>query len=756
MRKFLTALVALLPLLNPVPTLAGATVGDLPKFLDTTGGNLGDSNIAASSLSNVLSLGQFSVPDNATLMGTSTAVITTAGMGVIRADYVQGNGAPPLLYLPSNAACSLNAGAGDNGSQVKSADNKCWLAQFPTIIDVREFGATSTGDATAKAQAMFDFGFNKSQYILSIPIKLNFTKLSLYYGEHLECGGPTQTLTRTAVGPGLYTNDAPGHDFPHAFNSASPGPTLAHCHVESGGLAGSGITIARTAARLYDVVSTGTDTSDVGSAYIVGSVTGNQLTVSTTPVGTIRIGQMLVCHGCGYPNVTGNTYDTIASGNASPYTLTSSFVNPFPSSGNIGIALVTPWSWSDASTQWGGGANGVFPSSNITFLGDGGDADSVGTMAGEGPFVGGTCTGGGGGAAVRSGIGYYFDTPDRGGANKFNADVHINANSWCTIVDTLDANGSDNVWMQGEMQNAIIGMIFATGAGNAFRNQVYLRYYEPGSDVAGSVAFAFGQLGRDNYIHGVGSLASSTFSPVVLDFACGLNATGTCGSDNALEVASGNTVKWLSSPPIWTFSQLTDLNSLNNGGGNRNPGGLNADLWMFDADDVHHGEMVVSTYQSGNIPFFDGWHQRNPRGSPLAVSANDILAGFGGRGQYDTTQEHLCNTGTGGATIPCAYMAVVADQNFTASAWGTRFDFYLTPDGTTALQKVFQLLNDGSARTLPQVFSKYAACSAGNEGAMAAITDSTTATNGATITGGGAHHVLGYCNASNWIVLAGT
>jgi hypothetical protein len=57
---------------------------------------------------------------------------------------------------------------------------------------------------------------------------------------------------------------------------------------------------------------------------------------------------------------------------------------------------------------------------------------------------------------------------------------------------------------------------------------------------------------------------------------------------------------------------------------------------------------------------------------------------------------------------------------------------------------------------VPQAFSALGTCNSGLEGQTAAITNSTTATNGATITGGGAHHVWGYCNGSNWLVAVGT
>lgn len=51
-------------------------------------------------------------------------------------------------------------------------------------------------------------------------------------------------------------------------------------------------------------------------------------------------------------------------------------------------------------------------------------------------------------------------------------------------------------------------------------------------------------------------------------------------------------------------------------------------------------------------------------------------------------------------------------------------------------------------------FSTLVACASGTEGQMAAVNDSTTNTWGATITGGGANHVLAYCDGTNWTVAA--
>jgi hypothetical protein len=44
-----------------------------------------------------------------------------------------------------SSACSLNSGAGDGGSQVPSADGKCWLGQFQGIAFAKQFGAVCNG-----------------------------------------------------------------------------------------------------------------------------------------------------------------------------------------------------------------------------------------------------------------------------------------------------------------------------------------------------------------------------------------------------------------------------------------------------------------------------------------------------------------------------------------------------------------------------------------------------------------------------------
>jgi Pectate lyase superfamily protein len=59
---------------------------------------------------------------------------------------------------------------------------------------------------------------------------------------------------------------------------------------------------------------------------------------------------------------------------------------------------------------------------------------------------------------------------------------------------------------------------------------------------------------------------------------------------------------------------------------------------------------------------------------------------------------------------------------------------------------------NGDIRTVPVALGSAPACSSSSEGSTQAITDSTTATWGATIAGGGTNHVLGYCDGTNWTV----
>jgi hypothetical protein len=84
-----------------------------------------------------------------------SAIASTAYPQVTRLGYATTGDSPPVIFLPSGSACSLNSGAGDGGSQVPSADGKCWLGQFQSIAWAKQFGAACNGttDDTAPITA---------------------------------------------------------------------------------------------------------------------------------------------------------------------------------------------------------------------------------------------------------------------------------------------------------------------------------------------------------------------------------------------------------------------------------------------------------------------------------------------------------------------------------------------------------------------------------------------------------------------------
>lgn len=59
----------------------------------------------------------------------------------------------------------------------------------------------------------------------------------------------------------------------------------------------------------------------------------------------------------------------------------------------------------------------------------------------------------------------------------------------------------------------------------------------------------------------------------------------------------------------------------------------------------------------------------------------------------------------------------------------------------------------GQVQITVGAFSRLAACAAGTEGTMAPVNDSSTNTWGATVTGGGANHIIAYCDSANWTVM---
>lgn len=153
-----------------------------------TGGTITNSTlvgVTSTGSSNILP----HVANNAALTAASTL---TYPNGVFRDSVlVAGDAGEPLFFRASGSACSLNTGDGDVGSQVKSANNLCWLAQHPGYVSNLQFGITpsSSGASATNLTAMNNWSaaaFNASMipYIGGADFWLN-SGLKIYRGQHV-------------------------------------------------------------------------------------------------------------------------------------------------------------------------------------------------------------------------------------------------------------------------------------------------------------------------------------------------------------------------------------------------------------------------------------------------------------------------------------------------------------------------------------------------------------------------------------------
>jgi len=134
--------------------------------------------------------------------------------------------------------------------------------------------------------------------------------------------------------------------------------------------------------------------------------------------------------------------------------------------------------------------------------------------------------------------------------------------------------------------------------------------------------------------------------------------------------------------------------------------------------------LIFQTYDADNAKTLaTGGHQR-------ALESGD--AGIG----YDAGPTHMGTMcGAGGCTW---YVGHIFDG-------GTSAKLGLSPTALTAFVP---------AGTAPVAFASLPACASGTEGLSNAVSDSTTNTWGATITGSGSDHVQAYCDGTNWTVAA--
>jgi hypothetical protein len=84
----------------------------------------------------------YTVENNSALQATAS----TQYRSITRRGFVTPGDGGGAIYIASNSPCRLNSGNGDGGSEVKSADGKCWLADFRGgPASIKAFGAKADG-----------------------------------------------------------------------------------------------------------------------------------------------------------------------------------------------------------------------------------------------------------------------------------------------------------------------------------------------------------------------------------------------------------------------------------------------------------------------------------------------------------------------------------------------------------------------------------------------------------------------------------
>ena len=101
------------------------------------------------------------VPTNAALQ----SLPSTSYPSVTRLGFSSPGDGGQAIYVPSGSACSLNGGDGDNGSQVRSADGLCWIADFSLgPVSVKVFGAAGEGVTDDRAALLACLEFSAIQH----------------------------------------------------------------------------------------------------------------------------------------------------------------------------------------------------------------------------------------------------------------------------------------------------------------------------------------------------------------------------------------------------------------------------------------------------------------------------------------------------------------------------------------------------------------------------------------------------------------
>lgn len=332
----------------------------------------------------------------------------------------------------------------------------------------------------------------------------------------------------------------------------------------------------------------------------------------------------------------------------------------------------------------------------------------------------------------------------------FNPEGMYYTNGWLTIsggfTATLDANGNINSFTAGGSGlNTMLDVISDVAGPTIVAKATSLGYNFQGLDVSGNYTFSigkdgalqwgagatFGSMDTTLYRTGAGLLQMDTPSVGNSTSAYGLTLANPTAATAGTQVQNSPALKL--SGAAWNTSSLVS----------------EADTWE-----------LVGTFVAGNPTTSQlGFYRRIAGGAQSAQFTVSSAGNVTIVGSLDMTNGNLTIGATGefrhnGRTRFGSAGTGLFTLINNANTAGVGLD--VTTDGTLILRNRAHSADGhfraASVRGSAVAFTNVPASPV--EGMLVAVTDSTTATWGATITGGGSNHVLAYYNGTNWTVAA--
>lgn len=252
-------------------------------------------------------------------------------------------------------------------------------------------------------------------------------------------------------------------------------------------------------------------------------------------------------------------------------------------------------------------------------------------------------------------------------------------------------------------------------------------------------------------------------------YRIGANNEGFCANTVAAFDYSDTRVNF--SLPILMTGASKNITWNTDGGGNIGASGANRPDNGYFKTSVVVGQATMS---NGVYGVTNRFRQSGNSADGTILWTNEAgTAGVGFNFASDSTLKLFARDGSSSARLIANDIQINNGGSFTSATFGSiRFSAdgvfrFLKDDGATGGRVslatgdifAFQAVGGGDtatikAKTHQATAGAFSTCNASPvEGMLCAITDSSTATWGATITGGGANHVIGYYNGTNWKVI---